>query len=153
MQVLCLYGPRKSKPRVKSELGKQQYTLTLFDGNHLLAQVIHAVLWQMEKLVCYCKVFSLFYFEFDGSFQLQAPGGLYLEGRFNEGFFALRIWGGGLIFGWAYRRRGLLSEFYGMYPKLKLVNNLAKPIFRLQNTGICFQKCPPYRAAKLTSMT
>ena len=36
------------------------------------------------------------------------PGGLYLEGRFNGGFFALRVWGGlyleglkhgGLIFG------------------------------------------------------
>ena len=31
------------------------------------------------------------------------PGGLYLEGRFNGGFFVLRVWGGlyleGLIFG------------------------------------------------------
>ena len=26
-------------------------------------------------------------------FQVQAPGGLYLEGRFNGGFFALRFWG------------------------------------------------------------
>ena len=43
--------------------------------------------------MCYCTVFSLFYFEFEGSFQVQAPGGLYLEWRFNEGFFALRIWG------------------------------------------------------------
>ena len=35
-------------------------------------------------------VFALFYFVFDGNFQVQAPpGGLYLEGRFNEGFFAL----------------------------------------------------------------
>jgi len=93
MQVLGLYGPRKSKPRVKNELGKQQYTVTLFDCNHLLAQVIHAVLWQMEKLMCYCTVFSLFYFEFEGSFQVQAPGGLYLEWRFNDGFFALRVWG------------------------------------------------------------
>ena len=36
-------------------------------------------------------------------FQVQAPGGLYLEGRFNGGFFALPAWGGlyleGLIFG------------------------------------------------------
>ena len=43
-------------------------------------------------------------------FQVQAPGGLYLEGRFNGGFFALRFWGAynfiwrglymeGLIFG------------------------------------------------------
>ena len=32
-------------------------------------------------------VFALFYFVFEGSFQVQAPGGLlYLEGRFNGGF-------------------------------------------------------------------
>ena len=36
------------------------------------------------------------------------PGGLYLEGRFNGGFFALRVWG-------AYTWRGLFSEFYGLY--------------------------------------
>ena len=35
------------------------------------------------------------------------PGGLYLEGRFNRGFFALRVWG-------AYTWRGLFSEFYGI---------------------------------------
>ena len=36
------------------------------------------------------------------------PGGLYSEGRFNGGFYALRFWG-------AYIWRGLLSEFYGIY--------------------------------------
>ena len=35
------------------------------------------------------------------------PGGLYSEGRFNGGFFALRFWG-------AYTWRGLFSEFYGI---------------------------------------
>ena len=50
----------------------------------------------------------LFYFVFEGNFQAQAPrGGLYLEGRFNGGFFALRVWG-------AYIWRGLFSEFYGI---------------------------------------
>ena len=54
-------------------------------------------------------VFALFYFEFEGNFQVQAPGrGLYLEGRFNGRFFALRVWAAnnrrdlymeGLIFG------------------------------------------------------
>ena len=39
------------------------------------------------------------------------PGGLYLEGRFNGGFFALRVWG--LIFEGAYTWKGLFSEFYG----------------------------------------
>ena len=54
-------------------------------------------------------IFALFYFVFKGKFQVQAPwGGLYPEGRFNGGFFALRFWGAcilrclymeGLIFG------------------------------------------------------
>ena len=38
-------------------------------------------------------VFALFYFVLilREIFQLQAPGGLYLEGRFNGGFFALPV--------------------------------------------------------------
>ena len=53
-------------------------------------------------------VFALFYFVYLGSiFQVQAPGGLYLEGRFNGGFFALPVWG-------AYTWRGLFSEYYGI---------------------------------------
>ena len=44
------------------------------------------------------------------------PGSLYLEGRFNGGFFALRVWG--LIIGEAYTRRGLFSEFYGIRERL-----------------------------------
>ena len=51
-------------------------------------------------------VFALFYFALEGNFQVQALGGLYLEGRFNGGYFALRVWG-------AYTWRGLFSEFYG----------------------------------------
>ena len=35
------------------------------------------------------------------------PRGLYSEGRFNGGFFAVRFWG-------AYIGRGLFSEFYGI---------------------------------------
>ena len=48
-------------------------------------------------------VFALFYFVCEGKFQVQAPRGLSLDGRFNGGFFALRVGGGlyldGLIFG------------------------------------------------------
>ena len=40
------------------------------------------------------------------------PGGLYSEGRFNEGF--LRYNFRELIFGGAYTRKGLFSEFYGI---------------------------------------
>ena len=39
-------------------------------------------------------VFALFYFVFEGNFpSTSPPGGLYLEGRFNGGFFALPDWG------------------------------------------------------------
>ena len=47
-------------------------------------------------------IFSLFYVVFEGNFP---PRGLYLEGRFNGGFFALPVWG-------AYIWRGLFSKFY-----------------------------------------
>ena len=51
-------------------------------------------------------VFALFYFVFEGNFPSTSPpggGGLYLEGRFNGGFFALPDWG-------AYIWRGLYME-------------------------------------------
>ena len=47
-------------------------------------------------------VFALFYFVFEGNFQDKPPGYLYMEGRSNGGFFALRVWGayqGGAYFG------------------------------------------------------
>ena len=54
-------------------------------------------------------VFALFYFVVEGNFPSTSPrGGLYLEGRFNGGFFALPVWGGlyleGLLHGGAYFR-------------------------------------------------
>ena len=75
MQVLCLYGTRKSKPGVKREQRKQQHTVTLFEYNYL-AHVI--VLWPMQKFMCYCTVFALIYSEFEGTSQALAPKGLYL---------------------------------------------------------------------------
>ena len=51
-----------------------------------------------------------------GQFPSTSPpgGSLYLEGRFNGGFFALRVW---VPFIWRglYIWRGLLLEFYGSY--------------------------------------
>ena len=52
-----------------------------------------------------CTVFALFYFVFEGNFQVQAPAAYIWRG---EGFFALRVWG-------AYILRGLFSEFYGTF--------------------------------------
>ena len=95
------------KPRV-SELCKQQYTVTRLQSfSHVV------VLWQMQKFVCYCTVFALFYFEFEGNFQVQAPGGIYLEGRFNRRVFNVTSLGGlyldGLIHGGAYFRNFTVS--------------------------------------------
>ena len=54
-------------------------------------------------------VFAFFYFVFEGNFQVQAPGGLYIwRGCLKEGFLCYEL--GGLIFGGAYTRRG---SFYG----------------------------------------
>ena len=44
--------------------------------------------------MCYCTVFAVL--------RVQTPRGVYLEGRFIGGFFALRVGGGGLIFEGAY---------------------------------------------------
>ena len=57
-------------------------------------------------------VFTLFYFVFEGNFQVQAPRGAYIwRGDLMEGF--LRYEFEGLIFGRAYTWKGLFSEFYG----------------------------------------
>ena len=66
--------------------------------------------WASRILGSKFTVFALFYFVFEGNFASTSPppgGGLYLEGRFNGGFFALPDWG-------AYTWRGLISEFYGI---------------------------------------
>ena len=52
-------------------------------------------------------VFVLFYFVFEGNFQVQATGGLIFGGAVQRRvFFALPVWR-------AYIWRGLFSEFYG----------------------------------------
>ena len=56
-------------------------------------------------------IFALFYFVFEGNFQLQAPRELIWRGDLLEGF--LRYEFGGLIFGGAYTWSCLFSEFYG----------------------------------------
>ena len=59
-------------------------------------------------------IFALFYFVFEGKFQVQVPRGAYIpRGNLTKGF--LRYDFGGLIVGGAYAWRGLFSEFYGTY--------------------------------------
>ena len=60
-------------------------------------------------------VFALFYFIFEGNFQLQAlgvGGSNILRGDLTEGFLPYEFWG--LIFGGAYTWEGLFPEFYGI---------------------------------------
>ena len=61
-------------------------------------------------------IFALFYFVFESNFPSTSPWGLYLEGRFNGGFFASPVWG-------AYIWRGLFSEFYGKYKAIDMKMN------------------------------
>ena len=73
----------------------------------------------MQKFMCYCTGFALFYFEFEGNFRVQSPaGGLYLEAEANyRSVFVLRFWG-------AYIWRGSYMEglkFYGIHNSCKLI--------------------------------
>ena len=56
---------------------------------------------------------ALYYFVFEGNFLSTSPRGTYIwSGDLTESFLCYRF--GGLIFGGAYRWKGLFSEFYGM---------------------------------------
>ena len=58
------------------------------------------------------SVFALFYFVFEGNFQVQAPGAFIFEGAIHGGSFALLVCRAYINFGGAYAWRGLFSEFY-----------------------------------------
>ena len=77
-------------------------------------------------------VFALFYFLFEGNFPSTSSwGGLYLEGRFHGGFFALPLWG-------AYIWRGLFSEFL-RYVFYKTLFNKKDVKFTFGGCEICVQ--------------
>ena len=63
-------------------------------------------------------VLALFYFVFEGNFQVQAPGGAYIwRGDLTEGFLRYRF--GGLILGGTYTWRGLfflILRYFSMSP-------------------------------------
>ena len=115
MQVLCLYGPRKSKPRLKSELRKQQYTVTLFDRKHL-AHVI--VLLANPKiyvlLYSFCFFFLIFFFFNLGQFPSRSPRGLLFGGAIYRRVFCVTSFGG-LIFGGAYFRIFMVSSSWNQW--------------------------------------
>ena len=100
MQLLCLYGPRKSKPRLKSELRKQQYTVTLFDHSHL-AHVRHVVLWQMQNFKCHSKLLC-FILNLRAISEYKPLGTCIWRGDLSEGFLHYEFGGlylEGLILG------------------------------------------------------
>ena len=62
-------------------------------------------------------IFALFYLVYEGNFLSTSPRGGYIwRGDLMERFLRYRF--GGLKFGRAHARRGLFSEFYGMFPKV-----------------------------------
>ena len=61
----------------------------IFEGANLRREI--CVSKSIGLALCKFAVFALFYFAFEGNFQSASPGGLYLEGRFNGGFFALSV--------------------------------------------------------------
>ena len=64
----------------------------------------------LRREICVSKSIRLYRFTLylRAIFQVQPPGGLYLEGQFNGGFFALPVRR-------AYTWRGLFLEFYGIF--------------------------------------
>ena len=81
-------------------------TVTLSDCSHL-AHVI--VLCQIHKFMCYCTVFSLYYLEFEGNFQVQSPRAYIWEDDLTTGFLHYKFGGvylylEGRIHGGAYFR-------------------------------------------------
>ena len=91
-------------------------------------------------------IFALFYFVFDGKFQVQAPRGR--RDDLTSGFLGYHF--GGLIFGGAYTWMGLFSEFYGTmklsrvsffgeYAKKKLSSQIASSFSNLKVSIIHFE--------------
>jgi len=68
-------------------------------------------------------VFALFYFEFEGNFQVQGPGGLILfwRGNLMEGF--LRYESGALILGGAYFRNFMVAQEHHQ-EKIRVFNTI-----------------------------
>ena len=78
MQVLCLYGKRKSTPRVKGELRKQPYTVTLFDCNHFHGTRNSSLANAKIYVLLYSFYFALFWIW--GQFPSTSPQGLVFGG-------------------------------------------------------------------------
>ena len=79
----------------------------------------------MQKFMCYCTVFALFYFEFEGNFQVHvhaSPRVLIIiwRGDLTEGLFRYEF--GGLIFRGAYFWNFTVSLLQAHYQAPALAN-------------------------------
>ena len=101
--------------------------LILQEGN--LRFKIH---WASLTVGSKFTVFALFYFVFEDNFPYKHPGGLYLEGRFNGGFFASRD--RGLIFGGAYFRNFRVFHYGGKF----------SPVIHFCRSDILFGRFLPF---------
>ena len=103
--VLVLAQNSENKPRCL------YFSKALFEGLSTEGDFRFKIDWAGHIVGSKFTAFALFYFVFEGNFPITSPpgggGGLYLEERFNGGFFVLPVWG-------AYIWRGLFLEFYGI---------------------------------------
>ena len=75
----------------------------------------------MQKLMCYCTDFALFYFEFEAISEYTPPGACIWRGDLSEGF--LRYEFRGLIFGEPYTWRGIYMVV-SAWPQMIIMLNL-----------------------------
>ena len=75
----------------------------------------------MQKLMCYCTDFALFYFEFEAISEYKPPGACIWRGDLSEGF--LRYEFRGLIFGEPYTWRGIYMVV-SAWPQMIIMLNL-----------------------------
>ena len=86
-------------------------------------------------------IFALFYFVFEGKFQVQAPLGAYIRrGDLTEGFLCYDF--GGLIFGGAYNMEGLIFGILRYLLNIKSCYIFLSRIFCLK---INYSGTPLYR--------
>ena len=119
---------KRGNPSQELRVGKQQHCDTFWLKSLV---TLNRYLANEKVYMFYWTVFALFYFEFEGNLQVQAPGGLYLEGWFNGGFFALRL--GEHIFEGAYFRNFTVFRFRSYSFGIETINTFISSRGCLEN--------------------
>ena len=109
VQVYFVYMDRRNP--------SQEWEVNYANRNNVW-HFLNAIIWGMWWFFGKDKnlyIFALFYFVFDGDFQVQDPGGrgggLISGGAILRKIFCVTNMG-------AYVWRGLFSQFYGIFPKI-----------------------------------